>query len=515
MAIPDFPWYSGLSLEELEKRRRDIERSKREFFAEARDGFYISTREGHFLDCNQALVRMLGYESAGEVLSLDLNTELWLNPEDRPNFQETIEKQGFVRDYEGAWKHKSGRIVYVSLASHVWRDENGNISGYRGLVVDRTEEKMMRDRLAALETRYRELFDNMQDGVFICNDHGTVIDCNQAFCDIVGHTREGLLALDYYKDLFVATDDVVNFRKRLAELGRVTNYELQILRKEGHIRDVSMSGYAAKNAAGQIVRYQGMVRDITEEKRLRNQLIQSEKLSAMGRMASQLAHELNNPIYGIMNCVELAKEAVPETHSKRKFLELAANECRRTSGLLLKMLKFFKPDQDEKRPTQINKLLEETLLFYDRQFKNLNIRVTFEPAHDLPPIVAVAGQLKQVFINMIINANTAMPTGGELRIVSQFDPQREEVAVSIQDTGVGIPGKNLDKIFEAFFTTKKDVKGVGLGLSICYELIRNHGGRIDVQSEIAQGTTFTIYFPLNQTGMTGGETILTRDGFIE
>ncbi|MBI4962391.1 MAG: PAS domain S-box protein [Desulfomonile tiedjei] len=493
MAIPDFPWYSGLSAEQLEKRLRDIERSKREFFAEARDGFYISTREGNFLDCNHALVRMLGYESVAEVLSLDLNKELWLNPEDRPRFQAIIEKDGFVSDYKGGFKHKSGRVVYVSLSSHVWRDEDGNIRGYRGVVVDRTAEKMMRDRLAALETRYRDLFDNMQDGVFICDRSGTVADCNQAFCDMVGYSREELLALEYYRDLFVDTDDVVTFRKRLSELGRVSNCELQIVRKDGKVRDVSMSGYIGRDADGRVISYQGMVRDITDEKRLRNQLIQSEKLSAMGRMASQLAHELNNPIYGIMNCVELAKEAIPEGHSKRRFLELAYNECRRTSGMLLKMLKFCKPDQDEKKPTQINKLLEETLLFYERQFKNLNIRVTFDPAEDLPLVVAVAGQLKQVFINMIINANAAMPSGGELTVTSELNA--DDIVVRIRDTGVGIPRDHLEKIFEAFFTTKTDVKGVGLGLSICYELIKNHGGSITVESEVGKGTAFSIHLP--------------------
>jgi len=501
VATPDFPWYSGLNQKQIEKRRREIRRSKREFFAEARDGFYISTREGNFVDCNQALVRILGYESVVEVLSLDLNKELWLNPEDRPNFQAIIEKQGFVRDYQGAFKHKSGRAVYVALSSHVWRDKNGNIRGYRGLVVDRTEEKMMRDRLAALETKYRDLFDNMQEGVFICDHSGAVVDCNQAFLDMVGYSREELLALDYYRDLVADSDDAVNFRHKLTGQGRVSNCELRIMRKDRTLRDVSMSGYARRDDDGQIVSYQGILRDITDEKLLRNQLIQSEKISAMGRMASQLAHELNNPIYGIMNCVELAKEAIPEGHSKRRFLELAYSECRRTSGMLLKMLKFCKPDQDEKRPTQINKMLEETLLFYERQFKNLNIRVTFEPAADLPPIIAVAGQLKQVFINMIINANAAMPSGGELRVASKFQAQSDEVSVTIQDTGVGIPREALDRIFEAFFTTKTDVKGVGLGLSICYELIKNHGGRIEVESEIGKGTTFRIYFPCHRMGI--------------
>ena len=120
-----------------------------------------------------------------------------------------------------------------------------------------------------------------------------------------------------------------------------------------------------------------------------------------------------------------------------------------------------------------------------------------ELAPDLPRVMAVGSHLKQVFINMIINANTAMPSGGELRIGSGLHPEDDTVTVTIQDTGVGIRPENLDRIFEAFFTTKKKVKGVGLGLSISYGFIREHGGKIDVKSELGKGTTFTIYLPVS------------------
>ncbi len=497
MSERDFRSEKGLSEEEIRQRLADIERNKKEFFAEARDGFYISTREGQFIDCNDALVRMLGYSSAQEVLDLDLNTELWAHEDDRPHFQAIIEEHGFVRDYEGTFRGKDGRLIHVSLSSYVWRDNNGNIGGYRGFVVDRTAEKLMRDQLAASETKYRDLFNNIPDGVFIADARGTVTDCNKALSEITGYTKEEFLGMNYYRDLFVNADDVMHFRSKFTAEGRVNDCEMQIVRKDGTIRDVSMSGHATRNAQARILNYQGLVRDITESKRLRRQLIQSERLSAMGKMASQLAHELNNPIYGIMNCMDLVRDGLPETSEKRKYLDLAYNECKRTSGLLIKMLKFFKPDDEKKTPTDVNKLIEETLLFYEKQFKNLNIRLTSNLDADLPLMMAVGSHLKQVFINMIINANTAMPEGGELLIGSRFDAVHDSIVVTIEDTGVGIPPRNLDRMFDAFFTTKKEVKGVGLGLSICYGFIRQHHGRIDVASEVGKGTTFTISFPLN------------------
>jgi two-component system NtrC family sensor kinase len=487
-----------MTREEIEERLNAIERNYEEFFAQARDGFYISTREGTFLDCNDALVAMLGYRVKEEVLIMDLNTDLWFNPEDRGIFQGRIEANGFVREYEAIFRRKDGAPLHVTLSSHVWSDRRGKIGGYCGFVVDRTQERIYQRKLRALETKYRDLFTNMLDGVFISDDKGVVIDCNDALCEIIGYSREEFLDMNYYRDLFVNADDVLDFRRRFTRDGHIRDYELQIVRKDGSVREITMSGYAARNAAGAVVGYQGLMRDITEAKRLRSQLVQSERLSAMGKMASQLAHELNNPIYGIMNCLELIKESIGEEDSKRKYLDLAYNECKRTSGLLIKMLKFFKPDEEGlKRSTDVNKLLEETLLFYERQFKNLGIRVTIDLAPDLPAIAAVENQLKQVFINMIINANTAMPSGGELTIRSTHDRGREEVLVLIKDTGVGIPPENLERIFDAFFTTKKEVKGVGLGLSICYGFIREHGGRIDVDSRPGRGTTFKIFLPVD------------------
>lgn len=485
-----------MTLEQIEDRILEIERNYQEFFAAARDGFYISTREGKFIDCNESLVQMLGYRVPEEVLMLDLNVDLWLQPDDRVRFQGIIENQGYVRDYEAIFKRKDGSPLYVTLSSHVWTDIRGRIRGYRGFVVDRTQERIICEQLEATEIRYRDLFENMLDGVFISDASGTVLDCNKALCDLIGYSREEFMGMNYYRDLFISAQDVMDFRRTFTKHGFMRDYELQIARKDGAIRDVSMSGIAQRNSRGDVVSYQGLMRDITDEKRLRTQLIRSERFSAMGKMASQLAHELNNPIYGIMNCLDLVRDEVPETHEKRKYLDLARNECKRTSGLLIKMLKFFKPDDEQRSPTNMNKLLEETLLFYEKQFKNLNIRVMTDLADDLPVSMAVESQLKQVFINMIINANTAMPTGGELRVSSRYDRDSNSIVVTIEDTGVGIRRENLDRIFEAFFTTKKEVKGVGLGLSICYGFIREHGGRIDVRSEVGKGTAFDIQLPV-------------------
>ena len=356
-----------MSMEEIQDRLDELERSYPEFFRVAREGFFISTRAGQFIDCNDALVKLLGYEVTEELLTRELEKDLWMRPEDRRSWQLAVEMKGQVSDYEALFKRKDGSPFYIEISAQVWRDRSGNIAGYRGFMVDRSKEKILQEKINASEIKFRELFENIQDGVFIADAHGKVLDCNRALCQMVGYTRDEFLKMDYYRDLFVSQEDIVEFRKHVTDEGSVKDYELQIFMKDGGRRDISMSGYASKDNAGDIVNFQGLMRDVTESKRLRAQLIQTE--SAIGRMASQLAHELNNPIYGIMNCLDLLKDVVPETNEKRKYLDLAYNECKRTSGLLIKMLKFFKPDDEEKSLTDVNKLLEETLLFYERQFR--------------------------------------------------------------------------------------------------------------------------------------------------
>jgi PAS domain S-box-containing protein len=495
MSDSEFPSVYDMSMEQLEQRLQEIERNRIEFFDEARDGFYILTREGNLMDCNEALVRMLGYRTTEEVLSLDLKKDLWANLDDRPVFQSIIEKRGFVSDYDATFKRKDGEIIYVSLSAYVWRDRDGKISGYRGFVVNRTEQKLMNELLCASENRYKDLFNKIREGVFISDYAGRVIDCNQALCDIIGRTKEEFYGMNYYKDLFTEPGNVEDFRRKFTHYGAIGEYELQIVRKDGTIRDVSMSGYATRDAAGEIVQYQGLMRDITDEKRLSKQRVMSERLSAIGNIASYLAYELTNPVYGITTSLERLKGLLPEAHHMRKYFDPAYNGCTRMSRVLLKMKEFFHPTDVGKSPTDINNLLEETVLSFERHFKNLNIRTVTDLPPGLPLVMAAAGRLREVFANIINNSNAAMPNGGELRIGSRFDQMNNYIIVTIEDTGVGIPPEQLDRIFDVSFTKKADETSISLGLSICLAVIKEHEGSIDVTSKVGKGTVFKMCLP--------------------
>jgi two-component system NtrC family sensor kinase len=213
----------------------------------------------------------------------------------------------------------------------------------------------------------------------------------------------------------------------------------------------------------------------------------------MGRLTSQIAHELNNPLYGIMNTLELLKTEISPQNRRRKILEMALSETDRLTELLRKMLSFSKPDEEKRQPVDVNTIIDEILLLVRKQLQenSINISAAFTPG--LGKVLASKNQLRQVFLNMISNARDAMPEGGTLTV--KTTPNKDWVNIEFSDTGMGIREESLDKIFDAFYTTKDSVKGVGLGLSVCYGFIKEHGGNIDVSSRQGEGTTFSITLP--------------------
>jgi two-component system NtrC family sensor kinase len=286
-------------------------------------------------------------------------------------------------------------------------------------------------------------------------------------------------------------------------VGKLTSFPIFHRRKDGEMIEGDLSASLIYDEKGNEAASVGIFKDLRERLKMERELreiqqalLQSEKLAAMGRLTSQIAHELNNPIYGIMNTLELLKTEVPPESKRRRILELSLSEIQRLSEMLRNMLSFSKPQEEARKRISLNELLEGILLMMERQMRESNIRVVLDLDHEIPEVMASTNQMRQVMLNMFKNAKEAMPHGGTLTVRTAKEDQK--VSVHIQDTGVGIPEEIRNKIFEAFFTTKQKVKGVGLGLSVCYGIIKDHGGEIRVESEEGKGTTFIISFPVEK-----------------
>ena len=236
---------------------------------------------------------------------------------------------------------------------------------------------------------------------------------------------------------------------------------------------------------------------MTEEQRLQQEIVQQEKMAAIGMLAGGVAHEINNPLGGIVAFTQLilrnVKKEDDQLKSDLKEIEGAAMRCKR---IVADLLEFSRVSKERKKlMCHLKDVFEKVIPFVHAEMKNLNIHFELHAEENLPAIAAESDRLQQVFLNLLTNACHAMPKGGSLTVDMRTSSSKNDVVVSVIDTGEGIAAEHLSKIFDPFFTTKDPGKGTGLGLSICYRIIREHGGSIDVESELGKGTTFRMTLP--------------------
>lgn len=231
------------------------------------------------------------------------------------------------------------------------------------------------------------------------------------------------------------------------------------------------------------------------------QLIQAEKLAAMGRLTASIAHELNNPLQAIQNCLHLILHRSLEQDKQRKYLSMAQEEVERLIGTVQRMLDFYRPSTRQHRATDVHQVVEDVLALTNKRLERGRVRVrrAFDPR--VPPLNAIKNQLKQVFLNLVINAVEAMPKGGELTVRTALSPDGDWVSITFCDQGTGLSQQARAHLFEPFYTTKR--KGTGLGLSVSYGIIEQHGGNIEVDSSEGKGSCFTVRLPTGPIASSG------------
>lgn len=489
----------------FEKEIKESEEKFRNLFERVQHGLFISTRGGRFIDCNQALVEMAGYDDKEEFLKIDIPKDLYVHQEDRRTFQRLVEEQGFCKDLEVEFKKKNGEKITVLLTAHAKRDERGEIIGYEGINIDITDRKRMERELKEANEFFMNLIESSVDGIIAADMKGNIIIFNKGAENLTGYAAEEVIGKIHITQIYpegVAKEIMRKLRSpEFGGVGKFTPTQLTVVNKRGEEIPIQLSAALIYDGTGKELASVGIFTDLRHQLEMEKELhaieqalIQSEKLAAMGRLTSQIAHELNNPIYGIMNTLELLKTEIPPESKRRRILELSLSETHRLAEMLRNMLSFSKPEEEERRPVNLNDLIEGILLIMDKQMQEANVKVKTYFDEKLPHVMASTNQMRQVMLNMFKNAKEAMPKGGTLTVGTGKEGDR--VLIHIRDTGVGIPEESRNKIFEAFFTTKQKVKGVGLGLSVCYGIIKNHGGEIRVESEEGKGTHFTISLPI-------------------
>src|SRR2546428_610196 len=388
------------------------------------------------------------------------------------------------------------------------------------------------------QERYKILFDEAADSVIMVNPGGGIIAVNRRQEAILKYPEEQLvgrrfidviytLDLDqrftyvnskveswgYRKDDLIGRPYLSWMSKRhrgkrlrtTLDIGTKQAYEVEILTKTGEPRNALVSVSPLRDNGGQIVGVLGIARDITEKKRLEQQVLNAEKLASIGKLAAGVAHEINNPLGGILNCLYNLRKKSVSLERTTEYLASMEEGLRRVQKIVRQLLDFSQQHDPELTPTEVNAIIERVLTLTSYAFEGTRVRLRRELGNELPPLMADQHMLEQVLMNLILNAVQAIRGEGVVTVRSGHDGPW--CTIEVEDTGCGIPPDVLPKIFDPFFTTKGQGEGTGLGLSVGLGIGERHGGGVAVKSQVSRGATFILRLPpISVRSMGGKET---------
>lgn len=345
-------------------------------------------------------------------------------------------------------------------------------------------EEKVNDRTAELVSEKEKLntiVSAIGAGIVMLNERGKIQWSNKKIVEMVGHEITGMSCED------LCADCSILFDTKIKDINTAIMSDLFGQKgKYFHVTNAPIKG-----ANSEIHGYIRLIQDITDMKKMEEQIIRSEKLASIGRLAAGIAHEIGNPLTSIFSFVQILREMEEDTF-KKESLETIYFHINRISEILKQLSGFSKMPAGEPRACQINEIIETSinLIQYDKKAKNISIVKELSPS--LPEVIADGNQLSQVFVNLTLNAIDAMPEGGTLTVRSML--RKDDIVIQFEDTGMGIPREDLPKIFDPFYTTKE--KGTGLGLAVSYNIIKKMNGTLTVESEEGKGSVFTITIPV-------------------
>jgi two-component system NtrC family sensor kinase len=364
-----------------------------------------------------------------------------------------------------------------------------------------TSEKKVRQELHQASAMYKMVINDLiREDVLVINFDHRIVDVNKNLLERLGLTRDEVIGrhcyeITHHRDLPCTGDNHPCPLQKTLESRKP--YHTTHVHLDRNNREIyyAISTYPLVED-GDVIGAIEISRDITKEINVQKTLMQQEKLASIGRLSAGVAHEINNPMTTILTSAMLLQEDLAEDDPMRQELELIANETMRCRKIVTSLLNFARQSQPDKRLNDLNQMVHECVLLTQKQaaFKDVTIRCDTKP--DIPPIWFDKGQIEQAVINLILNAVEATAPGGRVTISTDCCDHKDRTRIDICDTGEGITEDNLSRIFDPFFTTK--ASGNGLGLAITHGIIEQHGGRIEVNSELGTGTCFSIQLPISE-----------------
>ncbi len=505
--------------QEVAERTRQLLQSQQRYkalFDLAADSVFMVAPTGNIVAVNKREEEALGYSEDDAVGRSFLDVVL---PQHREMTDSLIQKivkgERQVPTHEIEVTDRSGRAMPVEM--DLIRIEDGASVTAMVQLRDITERKRMEQQLqeyseeleAKVRARTREIEETknyLENLLENANDVIYTLDTEQRFTYVNskvgawGYRKEDLLGRPYLS--LLSKRHRGRRLKSTLDIGAKQVYEVEVLSRTGEARAVMVSVSPLRDAEDRVLGVLGIARDITETKKLEQQIRNSEKLASIGKLGAGVAHEINNPLGGILNCLYNLRKGTLSPARQEEYLASMEDGLRRVQKIVRQLLEFSQQHEPELSLTDINGVIERVLVLTEHALATNRIKLEKRLQPDLPAVMADRHMMEQVLMNLILNAIQAIKGGGEITIRTRVE--EEACAIDVQDTGCGIPTQFLSRIFDPFFTTKGVGEGTGLGLSVSLGIVERHGGRILVESEVGKGTTFTVCLPLSRDRTTVG-----------
>jgi len=540
-------------LKDITERKR-AEEKYRALVASVQEGVFIATLQGRFLDFNDALMRMTGYDSREELMQVDIPQTLYVNPAERERLKRLLHEHGSVNDFEYEIRRKDGEIRTVSESSTAVRDVAGEVTAYQGFLLDVTErrhaeqeirrrnrELVVLNSLAESLVSSLDLHDSIHRALRQILELFTLDAASLYLFERDGVTLKRVSSVGHRSE-FARSFQTVTIPKELLQQIRAVRatfltaqgLPLPAIAREVQLKEGIESAYLVvlwskdkiigglgvgsralrefssadislliavagqiSNAVERTMLYEETRQAYENLRRTQEQLLHSEKLAAVGQLISGVAHELNNPLTAILGYSQLLTASGQVGPQALGYTEKLYKQAQRTHRIVQNLLSFARQHKPERIPVQLNAAIEDTLALRDYDLRMSKIRLHLDLSPDLPEAPADPHQFQQVFLNLINNAVDAIlekSEEGDLWVRTGVD--RDTLFVEFTDSGSGV--KDPSRVFDPFYTTKPVGKGTGLGLSICYGIVTEHGGTIRVRNAPPRGATFRIELPITK-----------------
>jgi len=336
--------------------------------------------------------------------------------------------------------------------------------------------------------KYKNIFENIQDVYFEVDMNGNIHEISPSIKSITEYKREDLIGKSIY-DLFTDKEKWQKFYGILLKKNKVYNFEINFKDKSGKDIFGSITSRLIKDDKSS--RIVASLRNITEHKKMEKHLLRAERLAGVGQLAAGIAHEIRNPLGNISSSIQFCLSKYDPPQQIKQFLEIIQRNSDNANNIIKGLLDFATPREINRKKNSITKVLNNAIKLVKNRCEESGVQIIKDFTLDLPQIMFDEKWMEQSFLNFILNAKEAMPDGGTLTMKTYIE--ENEIAVVFSDTGIGIPKENLKKVFDPFFTTKDD--GTGLGLSLVYQIINAHDGKIDIRSTEGKGTNVLLYLP--------------------